>query len=316
MAEEERDTSLENLFRKKLEGSEIEPGGNLTRRFMSRLERREFFRFNPFRFNLYYLTAAAAALLAAGILIFSHTDKGREMPVIGNPVPQAEMRVRAADPPAVVAGITSVKSFDSDIYTRASASSEESCSGSGIPSPKRNSSIIISPHQRGVSLKVSGEAGNLDMAFIGPEKNTLSPALTHAKGETSVAPASEGVWNETWAAIEIPETDITTDNGMYLLLPNAFVPSTGGPTGGYYSQRTDEANQVFHAVSSGVSSYYLKIYSKLGLMVFESDDLSMGWDGYYKGQMCSPGVYIWRAGGTWQNGQTIVMSGDVTLLKY
>src|SRR5512133_257032 len=135
MAEEERDISLENLFRKKLEDSEIEPGENLTRRFMSRLERREFFRFNPLRFNLYYLTAAIAALLAAGILIFSHTDKGRVMPVIGNPVPQAEMRVRASDPPAVVAGLTAGKSCDSGIYTRASASPEENSSGGAIPSP-------------------------------------------------------------------------------------------------------------------------------------------------------------------------------------
>jgi hypothetical protein len=52
------------------------------------------------------------------------------------------------------------------------------------------------------------------------------------------------------------------------------------------------------------------------MMVFESNDLDIGWDGYYKGQMCSPGVYIWKARGSWRNGQPIVESGDVTLLKY
>jgi hypothetical protein len=94
------------------------------------------------------------------------------------------------------------------------------------------------------------------------------------------------------------------------------MPNTGGPTGGYYSQRTDMDNQVFHPVASGIAAYNLKIYSKAGLMVFESSDLEIGWDGYYKGQICSPGVYVWKVRGTYRNGRQIVMAGDVILLNY
>lgn len=435
MAEEERDINLENLFRKKLEGSEIEPGSDLTGRFMSRLERREFFRFNPARFNLYYLTAAAAAILAAGILIFSRADEGRQKPVTGNPVSQAETRVRAPDPPAPVAGITAGRRITPVKYARTPASPEESLSGSRIPSPVRKSSIIISTRQANASLIVAGHTGKADLAIRDPGmpvpviemsetsgcvplrisfsnatsgacsalwsfgdggisaepetdyiydlpgKYTVTLTLTDAKGRSSVASATAEVWPGPRAAFEIQETDVSltggqvifknlsagatwylwdfgddissglfepshkydrygrydvtltafteegcadsvtvadvfTDAGMYIRFPNAFIPNTGGPTGGYYSQITDEANQVFHAVASGVSSCNLKIYSKEGMMVFESDDLSMGWDGYYKGQLCSPGVYIWKARGLWRNGQAIVMAGDVTLLKY
>ena len=73
---------------------------------------------------------------------------------------------------------------------------------------------------------------------------------------------------------------------------------------------------MFHPVASGVASYNLKIYNKVGLLVFESSDIEMGWDGYYKGQLCPPGVYVWKVRGTYRNGQAIVMAGDVTLISY
>lgn len=117
-------------------------------------------------------------------------------------------------------------------------------------------------------------------------------------------------------ADSVTVSDVLTDEGLYLRFPNAFVPGTAGPTGGYYNQRTDEFNQVFHPVASGVDSYNLKIYSKAGMLVFESSDLAIGWDGYYRGALCSPGVYVWKVRGTFRNGEQIIMAGDVTLINY
>jgi PKD repeat protein len=124
------------------------------------------------------------------------------------------------------------------------------------------------------------------------------------------------VYSEHGCADSVTITDIFTDKGMFLRFPTAFLPNTGGPTGGYYNRRTDESNQVFHPVASGVASYNLKIYNKVGLLVFESSDIEMGWDGYYKGELCPPGVYVWKVRGTYRNGQAIVMAGDVTLISY
>jgi PKD repeat protein len=117
-------------------------------------------------------------------------------------------------------------------------------------------------------------------------------------------------------ADSVTVNDVFTGKGMYLRFPNAFIPNREGPTGGYYNRRTDEENQVFHPVASGIATYDLKIYSKAGLLVFESDDIDIGWDGYYKGELCGPGVYIWKVRGAYRNGQTIIMAGDVTLINY
>jgi len=101
----------------------------------------------------------------------------------------------------------------------------------------------------------------------------------------------------------------------FIDFPNAFIPNPQGPSGGYYSPKSDEAAQVFHPSFSGVSEYQLKVFSKLGIPIFESNDVNSGWDGYHKGQLCEPGVYIWKVRGKFRNGEPFIKMGDVTLLK-
>jgi PKD repeat protein len=104
-------------------------------------------------------------------------------------------------------------------------------------------------------------------------------------------------------------------SAYFIEFPNAFIPNPQGPSGGYYSSKSDESAQVFHPSYTGVSDYQLKIFSKLGVVIFESSDVNLGWDGYNKGQLCDPGVYIWKVRGKFRNGEPFIKMGDVTLLK-
>lgn len=123
------------------------------------------------------------------------------------------------------------------------------------------------------------------------------------------------VWSEYECSDSLIVINAFSGSGCYIDFPNAFIPNPDGPAGGYYSTKSDEAAQVFHPVTSGVSDYQLRIYSKMGILIFESDDINIGWDGYLKGQFCEPGVYIWKVRGTYKNGEPFVKMGDVTLLK-
>jgi PKD repeat protein len=104
-------------------------------------------------------------------------------------------------------------------------------------------------------------------------------------------------------------------SAYYIEFPNAFIPNKGGPSGGVYSSKSDESAQVFHPSFSGVSEYHLKIFSKLGVLIFETNDINLGWDGYFKGQLSNPGVYIWKVRGNFTNGEPFTKMGDVTLLR-
>jgi PKD repeat protein len=106
-----------------------------------------------------------------------------------------------------------------------------------------------------------------------------------------------------------------SSSGYFIDFPNAFIPNSNGPSGGYFSSKSDEDSHIFHPVFSGVSQYQLRIFSKTGIMIFESNDVSYGWDGYYKGQLCDPGVYVWKVRGKFMSGEQFTKMGDLTLLK-
>ena len=123
------------------------------------------------------------------------------------------------------------------------------------------------------------------------------------------------VWSEYGCTDSMTVLNAFSASGCYVVFPNAFIPNADGPAGGYYSTKSDEGAQIFHPVTSGVSDYQLRIFSKKGILIFESNDINIGWDGYLKGQLCEPGVYIWKVRGTYKNGEPFVKMGDVTLLK-
>ena len=48
---------------------------------------------------------------------------------------------------------------------------------------------------------------------------------------------------------------------------------------------------------------------------FESDDIDIGWDGKYKGRSLDTGVYIYYVNVEFQNKETLVKTGDLTLIR-
>lgn len=104
-------------------------------------------------------------------------------------------------------------------------------------------------------------------------------------------------------------------SGYFIDFPNAFIPNPEGSSGGLYSAKSDETAQVFHPSFSGVSEYQLKVFSKLGILIFESNDINIGWDGYFNGQLSKPGVYIWKVRGSFINGEPFIKMGDLTLIS-
>ena len=63
-------------------------------------------------------------------------------------------------------------------------------------------------------------------------------------------------------------------------VPNAFSPNADG------------INDVFKPFEIKVSNYSLEIYDKNGINVFKSNDIKIGWDGFYNGKV-NQGSYIY-----------------------
>ena len=111
--------------------------------------------------------------------------------------------------------------------------------------------------------------------------------------------------------------DVTAVAGGEILFPNAFTPNANGSNGGVYNPNDpgQNLNDVFHPVFSGVEEYQLWIYNRWGELLFESNDILIGWDGYYKGDLSQQDVYVWKVKATTSQGTVINDAGDVTLIR-
>ena len=56
------------------------------------------------------------------------------------------------------------------------------------------------------------------------------------------------------------------------------------------------------------------IFSKAGIEIFESTDISYGWNGYYQNRLLPEGVYLYIAAGEFEGGQKFHNKGDITIL--
>ncbi len=112
----------------------------------------------------------------------------------------------------------------------------------------------------------------------------------------------------------VKQSAVIADEPCNIFFPNAFVPDSGGPSGGYYAEG-DPSNKVFHPIQEGIEKYEMKIYSRWGELLFRTDDLRIGWDGYYKGRLVPNGVYVYRVWATCSSGKKINKVGDVTVYR-
>ncbi|MES2592332.1 MAG: PKD domain-containing protein [Bacteroidota bacterium] len=112
-----------------------------------------------------------------------------------------------------------------------------------------------------------------------------------------------------------PDTTSTTIiTNADVVFPNVFTPSPDGSNGGEYTLFNTN-NDVFFPYTSGVVDYKFSVFDRWGEEIFESLDITKGWDGYYRGKICEQGVYVWKAYLKMNNGKEFHKNGDVTLLR-
>ena len=103
--------------------------------------------------------------------------------------------------------------------------------------------------------------------------------------------------------------------GGYLLYPTAFSPRAGGASGGWYRPEDYADYSIFRPKFFGVQQYHLTVYDRLGNVLFQTDDIKQGWDGYVGGRLCQFGVYAYRAVGHYKSGVQFDVRGNFTLIR-
>ena len=93
-------------------------------------------------------------------------------------------------------------------------------------------------------------------------------------------------------------------NGPAYYVPNAFSPNGDGQ------------NDIFRAIPVGfANTTYFRVFNRLGILMFETNQYLKGWDGTYNGKPQPAGVYVWTVAGTDKDFKRVELKGTVNLLR-
>jgi len=158
---------------------------------------------------------------------------------------------------------------------------------------------------------VYGTSGNIFAR--GGVKYSWSPSNT-LDNATSANPLASPTVTTTYTVT------ITTLEGCVVDIP-VIVKVTRVPIITFYnafSPNGDGKNDYFHPITIGeLAEVSFRIYNRWGQEVYESNEVSPGWDGKFKGKEQPVGVYVYyfECVGPQDNNQKFTYKGNVTLLR-
>jgi gliding motility-associated-like protein len=172
----------------------------------------------------------------------------------------------------------------------------------------------------GNPLQLTDENPTIDLENLSTGASTYFWNFGDGDVATDENPSHTYAQNDLGYTIELTATsalgcqstyaiNITYDQQLIFYVPNAFTPDD------------DEHNPVFKPVfTSGYDpySYNLSIYDRWGEIIFESNDVNVGWDGTYiqTTGLVQDGIYVWRISFKVNNNdERKVYTGHVNLLK-
>lgn len=189
-----------------------------------------------------------------------------------------------------------------------------------IVHPKANAYFVLNPNNVIVPsdpvyfYNLSGFADQYLWDFgDGEHSAEINPTHYYQEpGMFDVTLIANNQWNcpDTFS---LPEAVLAEASGG-IEFPNAFTPSNTGPGDGRFDPLS-QTNEIFFPLYEGVEDYQLLIFNRWGELIFESRDVTIGWDGYYRGQPAKQDVYVWKCNAKFSDGSAFSDAGDLTLLR-
>ncbi len=130
-----------------------------------------------------------------------------------------------------------------------------------------------------------------------------SPSSTHEYFEPGTYEIMQIVTNN-FGCSDTAYQSVTIEEVATVYVPNAFSP--GGKDG---------RNDIFYVQGTGIEKFKLYIFDRWGELLFTSEDMTIGWDGTYKGLDVKPDVYVWRVVCEFITGELGDYYGHVTVVR-
>ncbi|WP_242918206.1 gliding motility-associated C-terminal domain-containing protein [Pontibacter liquoris] len=155
----------------------------------------------------------------------------------------------------------------------------------------------------------AGGVGTYTVELLSSDKQLLATYPASGTTYTDKAPGSESLLLYRIKATAKNGTAVsysniqTLEQPLLLFVPSAFTPNSDG------------LNDVLEIKGRYFSNFRMRIYNRLGNMLYESADAQTGWDGTFKGQPAPAGVYTYEITVTTATGTPERRTGTITLLR-
>jgi len=321
--------NIEQLYSESFNDFRVEPSSGLWKKISTKLAWRNFFSFNPSTINAYYVAGLLTIATAGALLLtkpaIENNPEIQEI-TINNTIEKQVINTvqdESQKPASSAVVSTKAESLKQEIISQKPVPGTQDAASSAIvvtkaDTQKLSSSAIVTTKTE--TQESISSIKHISPSNQNPEPSTRKLATPHPKFKTQNQPGTQYQAPSTdlpdpWPNIDSLFTNQTLTPPQHTIqFPNAFTPNSNGPTNGYYTPGIPN-NDVFHPVYKDVVEYYLNIYNRRGELIFESNDINVGWDGYINDRLTAQGVYIWKARGRYSNGQSFTKLGNVMLIK-
>ncbi len=123
--------------------------------------------------------------------------------------------------------------------------------------------------------------------------------------------------SDSWVALTVFDTAgcPAVDSIFLVVEPNIFAPNVI-----HAGNNLTQNDRFFLQSADPQQIVKMRIFDRWGEMVFENknlktNDAAAGWDGFFRGEMCLPGVYVWVAEVEISGGKRLVLRGDLTVVR-
>jgi gliding motility-associated-like protein len=96
---------------------------------------------------------------------------------------------------------------------------------------------------------------------------------------------------------------ITVDTDHDIFIPDAFSPNGDG------------FNETWLVHGKGIKFIHITVYDRIGEKMFEANDISVGWDGTYKGSPMNTAVFVYYVEVGYFDDTTQSFKGDLSLVR-
>jgi gliding motility-associated-like protein len=99
---------------------------------------------------------------------------------------------------------------------------------------------------------------------------------------------------------------IRYDNVPVYYVPNTFIPDGNG---------TNEIWYVVFSDPGAIKKFQVQVFDRWGELIYQSTDLTQGWDGTYLGRKAQDGTYTWKLTFSQDDYKVYEKLGHVNLLR-